>query len=40
MKNKIIGLRPIIWTHDLNESMHFYTEILGFTVAEYNETWQ
>ncbi len=34
------ALRPILWTENLNASIEFYTEILGFTLQERNDDWQ
>lgn len=36
---KLNHLRPILWTREMKESIDFYTHILGFTCAEYNEDW-
>ncbi|MEA5256158.1 VOC family protein [Arcicella aquatica] len=36
---KYSGLRPILWTNQLIETIDFYTKILGFAIAEQNETW-
>lgn len=33
------SLRPILWTHQLDETIQFYTEILGFTLDEKNDGW-
>lgn len=33
-------LTPMLWTEKLNESITFYTEILGFTCGERNNDWQ
>lgn len=33
-------LTPMLWTEDLQASIVFYTQILGFTCAEFNEEWQ
>jgi len=32
-------LRPILWTEALDQTITFYTEILGFTCGERNEEW-
>lgn len=37
---KIRKLTPMLWTEELQESITFYTEILGFACVEYNEEWQ
>jgi catechol 2,3-dioxygenase-like lactoylglutathione lyase family enzyme len=36
---KITHLRPTLWTEDLPGTIAFYTELLGFTVGEFNEDW-
>lgn len=36
---KITGLRPMLWTEDLDRTIEFYTEILGFTANETNYDW-
>ena len=36
---KITELRPMLWTENLQETIDFYTEILGFTCGETNEDW-
>ncbi|MDH6254340.1 putative glyoxalase superfamily protein PhnB [Chryseobacterium sp. H1D6B] len=33
-------LRPVLWTENLDETILFYTSILGFTVLGKNEDWQ
>ena len=42
MKNmpKFNNLRPILWTNSFEETLKFYTEILGFTIREQNNDWQ
>lgn len=30
----------MLWTESLQESIAFYTEILGFRCSEFNEEWQ
>lgn len=37
---KFKQLTPMLWTENLEESIAFYTEILGFTCGEFNEEWQ
>jgi len=37
---KIKKLTPILWTKKLEETILFYTNILGFTCAEINKNWQ
>lgn len=34
-----LALRPILWTNQLNETVQFYTNILGFTCHEKNDDW-
>ena len=36
---KLTFLRPMIWTSQMKESIDFYTNILKFTLGEYNEEW-
>lgn len=36
---KPVQLTPILWTNQLEETIVFYTEILGFTCGEKNEDW-
>lgn len=38
--SKFKALRPILWTEDFNDTIDFYTQILGFTLQESNEDWQ
>ncbi|MFT3907817.1 MAG: VOC family protein [Ferruginibacter sp.] len=33
------NIRPILWTHKLEETIVFYTTILGFNCAEKNDDW-
>lgn len=33
------SLRPILWTANLDETIAFYTQTLGFTLLEKNEDW-
>lgn len=37
---KFKALRPILWTENLNDTIDFYTQILGFTLQEKSEEWQ
>jgi uncharacterized glyoxalase superfamily protein PhnB len=32
-------LRPLLWTENMNESVDFYTNVLGFTCNEKNDDW-
>lgn len=36
---KFTSLRPILWSKDLQGTIDFYTEKLGFTCNEHNEDW-
>ena len=36
---KFTALRPMLWTDKLEETITFYTGILGFTCGEKNEEW-
>ena len=36
---KYKALRPILWTAQLNETIAFYKNVLGFTVDEQNDEW-
>lgn len=36
---KLTALRPLIYTDQLEETIQFYTGILGFTLAGKNEDW-
>lgn len=36
---KLKNLRPMIWTDKFEETIDFYSKILGFTVGERNEAW-
>src|SRR5579871_2607795 len=36
---KLTAIRPILWTEKLNESIEFYTDILGFACGEQNDDW-
>jgi len=36
---KLTGLRPMLWTKDLQESIDFYTQVLEFTLDESNDDW-
>ena len=37
---KFKRLTPILWTEDMQESIRFYTEILGFSCINFNKDWQ
>jgi catechol 2,3-dioxygenase-like lactoylglutathione lyase family enzyme len=36
---KLSALRPILWTDDLDGTVAFYTEVLGFTLDDRNDDW-
>ncbi|HEY1054576.1 MAG TPA: VOC family protein [Emticicia sp.] len=36
---KLSALRPILRTHQIAETVEFYTEILGFNLDNYDEEW-
>ena len=36
---KLLSLRPMIWSREIQETIDFYTQVLGFTCAEYNDDW-
>lgn len=36
---KITELRPMLWTGSLQETIDFYTDVLGFTCVERNPDW-
>lgn len=38
--SKLTALRPILWTENMDDTIGFYTEILGFIVQERNDDWQ
>lgn len=40
MEVKFKHMRPVLWTVKLQESISFYTQMLGFTLDEYNEDWR
>lgn len=37
---KFNSLRPVLWTEQFDETIVFYTQILGFTLQERNDDWQ
>lgn len=37
---KYNSLRPVLWTEQFDETIGFYTQILGFTLKERNDDWQ
>lgn len=36
---KLKFLRPMLWTDKLDETIEFYTKVLGFTLGNKNEEW-
>lgn len=34
------ALRPVLWTDSMDETIGFYTQILGFTLMGRNDEWQ
>ena len=36
---KLLSLRPMIWSRELQHTIDFYTQVLGFTCVEYNDDW-
>ncbi|KMQ61800.1 glyoxalase [Chryseobacterium sp. BLS98] len=34
------ALRPVLWTENIDETIGFYTRILGFTLMGRNDDWQ
>lgn len=37
---KVKRIAPMLWTEKLQETILFYTEVLGFSCREYNEDWR
>ncbi|MBV8328262.1 VOC family protein [Chryseobacterium sp.] len=37
---KFTALRPILWTENLDDTIGFYIQVLGFTLAGRNDEWQ
>lgn len=37
---KFNSLRPILWTEKFDDTIGFYTQILGFNLQERNDEWQ
>ncbi|MEY8760374.1 bleomycin resistance protein [Chryseobacterium tongliaoense] len=37
---KYTFLRPILWTENLDDTIGFYTQILGFSLLGRNDDWQ
>jgi uncharacterized glyoxalase superfamily protein PhnB len=36
---KVLALTPMLQTEDMDESIRFYTEVLGFTLDNRDESW-
>lgn len=36
---KVEFLRPIMWTEDLDATIAFYVDVIGFTCVERNDDW-
>ena len=39
MDYKLTGLTPMLETHDMEATIKFYTEVLGFTLQNYEADW-
>jgi len=39
MSYKFTGLTPMLETHDIEATIKFYTEVLGFTLQNYEPDW-
>ncbi|WET50690.1 VOC family protein [Chryseobacterium indologenes] len=37
--NRFMGLRPMLWTENLDETIGFYVHILGFELLARNNDW-
>ncbi|AZA84289.1 bleomycin resistance family protein [Chryseobacterium lactis] len=37
---KFAGLRPMLWTKNMDETLGFYMHILGFELISRNDDWQ
>ncbi|AKK74647.1 glyoxalase [Chryseobacterium gallinarum] len=37
---KYTGLRPVLWTENIDETIAFYIHILGFNLMGRNDDWQ
>ncbi|GAA5083273.1 hypothetical protein GCM10023210_01620 [Chryseobacterium ginsengisoli] len=37
---KFTFIRPVLWTENFDETIGFYTQILGFILLNRNEDWQ
>jgi len=37
---KLTFLRPMMWTEDLDATIEFYVDVLGFTCREKNDEWK
>lgn len=36
---KLQAVVPMIWTNEIEETIDFYTTVLGFTCGEFNKDW-
>ena len=36
---KLLALRPMLWTAEIQATIEFYTKTLGFTCGEKNDEW-
>jgi catechol 2,3-dioxygenase-like lactoylglutathione lyase family enzyme len=36
---KLQSIRPMLWTHNLNDTVNFYTDILKFSLVNRNDDW-
>ncbi|MEZ5012730.1 MAG: VOC family protein [Chitinophagales bacterium] len=36
---KLLNLRPMFWTEHIQETIDFYTQVLGFTCGARNDDW-
>lgn len=36
---KLTNLRPMLWTEDLQASVDFYRDVLGFEAVEFRDDW-
>ncbi|MCC8409245.1 VOC family protein [Mucilaginibacter sp. UR6-1] len=36
---KLTSLRPVLWTENINKTISFYVDVLGFIISEKNDDW-
>lgn len=36
---KFSRLTPMLWTNELEQTMNFYSSVLGFSINEFNKEW-